>query len=172
MFRFLRRSLCHGPGCMLSLLCLASAFWCLPDLDSTICLSMTPIHCQLPNCSTCKTRTHARCLPLVLKDRFYLQNPQMHPQTADQLDEQMPTISSHSEPTTPPEAKKPATPSSTDPDAAIPRTKSEPENSSGTSSPVTQTSTPLSGSSSTAETADQAEPAPALKARCDRAKAS
>ena len=72
---------------------------------------------------------------------------------ADRLDGQTSDKQS-SEATTPPEGKKPVTPSSTDPGAATPRTKSEPENSSGTSNPVIQTSTPLSGSSSSAENAD------------------
>ncbi|MBR9985996.1 MAG: DUF2914 domain-containing protein [Desulfosarcina sp.] len=58
------------------------------------------------------------------------------------------------EPASPPDAKKKAATSSTDPDAAAPRTKSEADKSSGTSNLVTPTSTPLSGSSSTAETAD------------------
>ena len=58
------------------------------------------------------------------------------------------------EPNNPPEAKKQATKSFTDPDAAMPSTKSKPENVSGTSNGVMQTNTPLSGSSSTTEKID------------------
>ncbi len=73
--------------------------------------------------------------------------------TADQLDEPA-NNQKHPEPTSPTEAKKQAATSSTDADTAIPRTESEADNSSGTSSPVTQARTPLSGSSSTAAGAD------------------
>jgi cytoskeletal protein RodZ len=73
--------------------------------------------------------------------------------TAKQLDEHA-SNQQHLEPASPPEAKKLATMSSTDPDATIPRTKSAPENSSGTSNPVIQTNTALSAPSSTAENPD------------------
>ena len=73
--------------------------------------------------------------------------------TADQRDGQTNDKQS-SEATNPPEGKKQVTPSSTDPDEATIRTKLEPENSSGTSNPVIQTNTPLSGSPSSAKNAD------------------
>ena len=96
----------------------------------------------------------ARPLPAIGSEKSVLPSePADAAPTVDQLDEPA-NNQQQIEPASPPEAKKQATTSSTDPDAAIPRTKSEADNSSGTSNPVIQASTPLSGSSSTAETAD------------------
>ena len=92
--------------------------------------------------------------------------------TVDQLDEPA-NNQQHLEPASPPEAKKQAATSSTDPDTAIPRTKSEADNSSGTSNPVIQRPAPrYPVHLQRQRLPTQAEPPPALKTRCDRAKAS
>lgn len=70
--------------------------------------------------------------------------------TADQQDKDA-NNKRHAKPTNPPEAKKQAATPFTDPDAAMTNAKSEPEKVSETSNSVTQTNTPLFGSSSTAE---------------------
>ncbi|WP_372677766.1 DUF2914 domain-containing protein [Desulfosarcina sp.] len=82
--------------------------------------------------------------------------------TADKLVKEA-DIKRDAEPTHPPEAKKPATTSSTDPDAATPSPRSTPENPSGTSDAVSQNNTPLSGSSSTTEIAETSRTAAGAK---------
>ena len=96
----------------------------------------------------------ARPLPAIGSEKSVLpsESAEASP-TADQQDKDA-NNKRHTEPTNPPEAKKQATRSFTDPDAAMPSTKSEPENVSGTSNAVMQTNTPLSGSSSTTEKTD------------------
>ena len=96
----------------------------------------------------------ARPLPAIGSEKSVLpsESAEASP-TANQLDKDADN-KRHAEPTNPPEAKKQATTSFTDSDAALPSAKSEPQNVSGTSNAVMQTNTPLSGPSSTTEKTD------------------
>lgn len=102
----------------------------------------------------------ARPLPAIGSEKSVLPSepPEASP-TADQLDKDADN-KRHADPANPPEAKKLATTSFTHPDAAMPGTKLEPENTSGTSNTMAQTNTPLSGSSSTTEKPDSIRTTP------------
>jgi len=96
----------------------------------------------------------ARPLPAIGSEKSVLPSDSAKASlTADQQDKDA-NNKRHAKPTNPPEAKKQAATSFTGPDAAMTSAKSEPVPVSETSNAVTQTNTPLSGSSSEPATAD------------------
>jgi len=96
----------------------------------------------------------ARPLPAIGSEKSVLPSDSAKASpTADQQDKDA-NNKRHAKPTNPPEAKKQAATSFTGPDPAITSAKSEPVPVSETSNAVTQTNTPLSGSSSEPATAD------------------
>ena len=96
----------------------------------------------------------ARPLPAIGSEKSVLPSDSAKASpTADQQDKDA-NNKRHAKPTNPPEAKKQAATLFTGPDAAMTSAKSEPVPVSETSNAVTQTNTPLSGSSSEPATAD------------------